>query len=84
MSALEEEIVRRTFVPERGRKEGRCYTVEARVLSMWRREDIILNSLLFNCTIYMAEQVRGSGRENVLVYSISKYNVTQSQLVRIR
>ena len=78
MSALEEEIVRRTFVPERGRKEGRCYTVEARVLSMWRREDIILNSLLFNCTIYMAEQVRGSGRENVLVYSISKYNVCNS------
>lgn len=54
MSALEEEIdVHFT----RTRKDGaECYTVEARVLSMWRREDTILNSLLFNCTIYMTEK----------------------------
>ena len=40
---------------------------------MWRREVTILNSFLFNCTIYMGE--KWGGCENVLVYSISKHNV---------
>ena len=57
MSALEEEIDVHLYQNKGGRKDGaECYTVEARVLSMWRREDTILNSLLFNCTIYMTEK----------------------------
>ena len=56
--------------------KAKGYTVDARVLSMWRREVTILNSFLFSCTIYTGE--KGGVCENVLVYSISKHKVCNS------
>ena len=39
--------------------KAKGYTVDALVLSMWRREVTILNSFLFSCTIYTGEKWGG-------------------------